>query len=266
MPPFAEVEGRFISRAGAPSGEAVSVASLQAMKAAGRPIAALTAYDALWAVYADRSGVEVVLVGDTLGLLVLGHRRIEDTTLDEMILHGRSVARGVRRALVVVDMPSGTYEVSADEARHNATRLVRESGAGVVKLEGGTQVAGAVRAVTRAGIPVFAHLTPHHEESENGLALSAQELERAGAVALVLVGVPSAIARRITDQLAIPTLGYRSGPYVDGQLAITPVLLGLVPPDEPQSGLYGQVGRTVIDAVASFADDVHSGRHEAVGR
>jgi 3-methyl-2-oxobutanoate hydroxymethyltransferase len=243
-------------------------ATLRARKAAGEPLTALTAYDYPTAVLVDRAGLDVILVGDSLGVMLLGHDRIEETTLDEMIHHCRAVTRGARRALVVGDMPFGTYEGTPGDAVSNAMRLVKEGGVDAVKLEGGAEIVPAIQAITTAGIPVFGHLSPAHvsdlvaslEARRAALAEAATTIEAAGACALVLVGLAPDDAAAVTHALrSIPTLGYRSGPQCDGQLLVTPYMLGLLPADAPEPGPYGALGAQLAESFARFRADVQSG-------
>jgi 3-methyl-2-oxobutanoate hydroxymethyltransferase len=248
--------------------ERILPATLRACKAAAEPLAALTAYDYPTAVLVDRAGLDVILVGDSLGVMLLGHDRIEATTLDEMIHHCRAVTRGARRALVVGDMPFGTYEGAPGDAVRNAIRLVKEGGVDAVKLEGGTEIVPAIQALTTARIPVFGHLAPAHvsdlaaspEARRAALAGAATAIEAAGACAVVLVGLAPDDAAAVTRALqSIPTLGYRSGPECDGQLLVTPYMLGLLPADAPEPGPYGALGAQLAEIFARFRADVQSG-------
>lgn len=230
-------------------------------KRKGRPIACLTAYDHPTAVLVDRAGADLILVGDSLGVMLLGHRSPEETTMEEMILHGRSVARGARDAMVVVDMPFGSYEVSAPEAARNAIRLVKETGAQAVKVEGGMAVLRAVEAMAAIPVTVVGHLGRGHlgHLAPDQAVDVAAALEGAGARAVVLVEVENALARRIREALEIPVIGYGSGPGLDGQLMVTPRLLGLLPADRPAPGPYGHLGRELQEAFVRFVRDVAEG-------
>lgn len=248
--------------------ERILPVTLRARKAAGEPLAALTAYDYPTAVLVDRAGLDVILVGDSLGVMLLGHDRIEETTLDEMIHHCRAVTRGARRALVVGDMPFGTYEGTPDDGVRNAIRLVQAGGVGAVKLEGGEEVVPAIRAITTARIPVFGHLSPAHvadvadspETCREALIEASTSIEAAGACAVVLVSLAPDDAAAVTRALrSIPTFGYRSGPGCDGQLFVTPYLLGLLPAEAPEPGPYGALGVQLAETFARFRADVRSG-------
>jgi 3-methyl-2-oxobutanoate hydroxymethyltransferase len=247
--------------------ERITPQTLRARKARAEPLAALTAYDYPTAKLVDRAGVDLVLVGDSLGTLLLGHERVEATSLEEMIHHCRAVARGTRRALVVGDMPFGTYEVTQVAAVENAVRLVKEGGVGAVKLEGGLEMVAAVRALTAARINAIGHLAPSHLPAEastpqarrEALVEAACALEDAGACALVLVGLDPEDAAVVTQSLVrIPSLGYQSGLGCDGQLLVTPYMLGMLPAENPQPGPYGALGSQLFDTFRRFCDDVRT--------
>jgi 3-methyl-2-oxobutanoate hydroxymethyltransferase len=224
----------------------VWVPDIARMKAARRPIAMLTAYDYPFARMLDRAGVDMLLVGDSLGMVVRG----EDTTLavttDEVVYHTRAVVRGRRRALVVADMPFLSYQVSAEDALRNAGRLIKEGGAEAVKLEGGTAIAGTVRRIAAIDVPVMGHigLTPQSVHRMGGhrvqgrrsgdepgcrerLIEDALAIEDAGAFAIVIEGVPPSLSREITLRLRIATIGIGAGPDCDGQVLVMHDMLGL---------------------------------------
>ncbi len=213
----------------------VTPQSLLAQKHQGTPITALTAYDYPTARLLDEAGVDLLLVGDSLAMAVLGHEDTLSVTMEEMLHHARAVRRGTRRAMLVVDMPYGSYQVSVEEAVRNALRMVKEAGAEAVKVEGGTAQVRCVEAMTRAEIPVMGHigLTPQSVHRMGGyrvqgrsegaaaeLRADAMALERAGAVALVLEGIPRELAAQITASLTIPTIGIGAGPECDGQILV----------------------------------------------
>src|ERR1700719_1888658 len=250
----------------------VRAPDLTLMKARGERIVMLTAYDATIARLLDRAGIDVLLVGDSLGQVILGLDTTIPVTLDAVIHHTRAVARGTSRALVVADMPFLTYQVSAEEALRNAARLFQEGGAAAVKLEGGRAVAAAVRRLTESGLPVMGHvgLTPQHvhrlggmrqqareEEAAQELILDALALEDAGAFAVVVEAVPDAVAEAVTSRLKIPTIGIGAGPHCDGQVLVSYDVLGLfdrfVPPFVKQ---YAQLGDTILRAAKSYAEEV----------
>lgn len=227
----------------------VTIATLQEMKRRGERIAALTAYDYSFASLLDRAGVDLVMVGDSLGMVVQGHATTLPVTLDDMVYHARCVARGASRALIVVDMPFLTFQVSKEETLRHAGRLMQEGGAQVVKLEGGVVMADTVRFLTERGIPVCGHigLTPQsvhqlggyrvqgrEEEAAARLRADARALEEAGASLIVLEAVPAALAKTITTELAIPTIGIGAGPDCDGQILVLYDMLGLYPRPIPK--------------------------------
>jgi 3-methyl-2-oxobutanoate hydroxymethyltransferase len=254
----------------------VTTLDLAEMKRAGRPIVMLTAYDALFASLLDRSGVDVILVGDSVATVLGGEETTLAATLDQMIYHGRMVRRGASSALVVVDLPFLTYQVSREEALRNAGRVLQETGAGAVKLEGGRSVAATVSALVEAGIPVMAHLgfTPQSVHSLGGPRIQGKQeaaadrliadsaaLEQAGAFALVLELIPAKLAERVTHSIAIPTIGIGAGPHCDGQVLVLPDMLGLNEGFNPKFlKRYAELGSSVREAVERFADEVRTGR------
>ena len=220
----------------------VTPQTLLAKKRDGHAITALTAYDYPTARLVDEAAIDMLLVGDSLAMAVLGHDDTLTVTMDEMLHHTRAVRRGVRRAMLVADMPFGSYQVSLEDTLRNALRFVKEAGAEAVKLEGGAAMAERVRALTAAQIPVVGHigLTPQSVhlmggykvqgrtvEAADGLLEDALELERAGAIAVVLEGIPRELAARITAALSVPTIGIGAGPECDGQILVVHDLMGL---------------------------------------
>jgi len=220
----------------------VTPQSLLAQKQSAAAITALTAYDYPTARLLDEAGIDVVLVGDSVGMAVLGHEDTLSVTMEEMLHHARAVRRAVQRALLVVDMPYGSYQVSVEETLRNGLRLVKEAGAEAVKLEGGAAQAERVRALTAAEIPVVGHigLTPQSFLREGGyrvqgrsdaaamrLCDDAVALEQAGAIAVVLEGIPRELAATITGLLRVPTIGIGAGPDCDGQILVFHDLFGL---------------------------------------
>ena len=253
----------------------IRVPDLVLMKERGERIVMLTAYDATMARLFDRAGVDLLLVGDSLGNVILGLDTTIPVTLDAMIHHTRAVTRGTNRALVVADMPFLTYQVSPEQAMQNAARLFQEGGAAAVKLEGGSPVAKTVRRLTQAGLPVMGHLglTPqyvHHlggmrqqarnDEAAQELITDALALEDAGAFALVLEAIPEVVAEAVTSRLKTPTIGIGAGPHCDGQVLVSYDVLGLfdtfVPPFAKQ---YAQVGQQILNAVSQYSEDVRQG-------
>src|SRR5437868_6070668 len=253
----------------------VRAPDLARMKERGERIVMLTAYDATMARLLDRAGIDVLLVGDSLGQVILGLDTMVPVTLDAVIHHTRAVTRGASRALVGADMPFLTYQVSAEEALRNAARLFQEAGAAAVKVEGGRPVAETVRRLTSAGLPVMGHvgLTPQHvhrlggmrqqarnEEAAQELLRDALALEDAGAFAIVLEAIPDAVARVVTSRLKIPTIGIGAGPHCDGQVLVSYDMLGLFDTFVPQFvRQYAQLGELIFDAARNYANDVREG-------
>jgi 3-methyl-2-oxobutanoate hydroxymethyltransferase len=265
----------------------VTIHELRRMKGAGEKIAVVTAYDSTSARLVDRGGVDVVLVGDSVGMVMQGHESTLPVTLEQMIYHCASVRRGLARtnsrAHLVGDMPFGSYQASPDEAVKAAMRLVAEGGVEAVKLEGGSDYVEVIRRMVRAGVPVMGHigLTPQSvhklggyvvqgKDAEQAQALlrDARSLEAAGCYAVVLECIPTELARIITGQLAIPTIGIGAGPSCDGQVLVLNDLLGLDDAFTPRfvkryaelgSEVRGAVGRYVAEVKASaFPADEHS--------
>jgi len=251
------------------------VPDLALMKHRGERIVMLTAYDVTMARLFDRAGIDVLLVGDSLGQVILGLETTIPVNLDAIIHHTCAVARGAQRALVVADMPFLTYQISTEQAMRNAARLFQEGGAAAIKLEGGRAIAETVKKLTAAGLPVMGHvgLTPQHvhrlggmrqqardDDAAQELILDAVALEDAGAIAVVLEAIPDAVAKAVTSRLCIPTIGIGAGPYCDGQVLVSYDVLGLfdefVPPFVKQ---YAQLGDLVLRAAKDYADDVRSG-------
>jgi 3-methyl-2-oxobutanoate hydroxymethyltransferase len=249
----------------------VTAPDFLAAKASGHRITMLTAYDYTMARLLDAAGVDCILVGDSLGMVVQGQPDALSVTLDEMIYHTRLVMRGVRRSLVITDLPFMTFQVSPQQALESAGRLVKESGAHGVKLEGGVRTAASVAAITLADIPVIGHigLTPQSvrrlggykvQRDEGRLLDDALALEAAGAFAVVVECVPSEVAQRITAALKIPTIGIGAGPHCDGQVLVTPDLLGLFNDLRPRFVKhYAELGEEVKRAVEEYCREVRDG-------
>jgi len=259
----------------------VRVPDLALMKKRGERIVMLTAYDATMARLFDRAGVDILLVGDSLGHVILGLDTTIEVTLEAVIHHTRAVTRGASRALVVADMPFFTYQVTAEQAMRNAARLFQEGLAAAIKLEGGRALADTVRRLTAAGLPVMGHLglTPQYlhrlggmrqqardEHALQELMLETQALEDAGAFAVVLEAIPDAAAEAVTARLHIPTIGIGAGPHCDGQVLVCYDLLGLfdafVPPFVKQ---YAHLGDEVVQAARTYADQVRQGVYPEAG-
>ena len=257
----------------------VRVPDLIRKKKRREKIATLTAYDATMARILDRAGVDILLVGDSLGTVILGHTSTIPVTLDAMIHHTRAVANGTSRALLVADLPFLTYQVSLEEAVRNAGRLIQEGGAAAVKLEGGEAVVDRVQRLSEIGIAVMGHigLTPQSEHRLGGyrmvgkteqeaqrLMRDARMLEQAGAFALVLECIPAEVAATITDELKIPTIGIGAGPYCDGQVLVSYDAFGLF--DEFQPSFvkrYAQMAEEMEAAARRYIADVQEGRFPA---
>ena len=251
----------------------ITLADLQKMKAAGERIAMITAYDFPSARIADRAGVPLLLVGDSLGMVVLGHDTTLPVTLDDMIRHAGAVVRGSETALVVCDLPFLTYASEAD-AVTSVRRIMQETGAQAVKLEGGAPILPIVRRLTELGVPVMGHLgfTP---QSQNQLGVKVQArdvvgarqllkdakaLEAAGAFAVVLELVPAALARAVSARLTIPTIGIGAGVGCDGQVQVWHDLLGLFDGKAPKHARrYAEIGTAIEAAVAAYVADVRAG-------
>lgn len=253
----------------------VSVHDLRAHKERGERFAMLTAYDYLTAQVLDEAGIPVLLVGDSLGMVVLGHESTVPVTVDEMLHHTRAVRRGARRAIVVGDMPFMSYHVSDEEAMRNAGRFLAEGGATAVKLEGGGHVVELTQRMTSAGIPVMGHLglTPQSVNQLGGFKVQGREdaaadrlvddavgLAEAGAFAIVVEAVPADLGRRVTEAVDVPTIGIGAGPATDGQVMVVSDLLGLTGGRLPRFVKpYADLRSVVTDAAKSFSAEVANG-------
>ena len=245
------------------------------MKRAGEKIPMVTAYDYTAARIADAAGIPIILVGDSLGMVVLGYDSTIPVTMDDMVRHGRMVSRGASEALVVVDLPFMAYQVDAAEALRNAGRLMQEGGAHTVKMEGGVAIADTVRRMVDAGVPVMGHigLTPQSVNALGGYRVQgrtraaarkllddALALQDAGAYSVVLECVPSPLARVITQRLTIPTIGIGAGPDCDGQVQVFHDMLGLFTDFVPKHARrYANLGDDMGSAFRQYAEDVQSG-------
>lgn len=250
----------------------VTTLRLIEMMRSGTPIAALTAYDALTAAIFDRAGIDVLLVGDSVGNVVQGHDTTIPVTLEHMIYHTQAVVRTVDRALVVTDMPFMTYQVSPREAFRNAGRLMKEAGSGAVKLEGGQRVVEAVQLMTENGIPVMGHLglTPQSihqfgsykergatQEEADQIKRDAEALQAAGAFSIVLEKVPADLAKEVTALVDIPTIGIGAGPDCDGQILVWADMLGVTTEFRPRFvRRYAELAEAMTTAVGSYVKDV----------
>lgn len=240
----------------------------------GTPIAELTAYDYPWARAADTAGIDIVLVGDSLGMVVLGHPDTVSVTMEEMIHHTKAVVRGVANALVITDMPFGSYNSSIPAAINNATRILKEGRADAVKLEGGVSMAKTVAAIVQAGIPVQGHigLTPQTATSLGGFKVQgksaqaakqliedAKALEEAGSFSIVLEAIPAPLAEHITRAVAIPTIGIGAGPGCDGQVLVIHDLVGLYDRFTPKFvKQYARINEPIAAALAQYKSEVEN--------
>lgn len=253
----------------------ITLTTLNNMKKNGEKIVALTAYDYPFAQMVDESGVHMILVGDSLGMVVQGHSSTLPVTMDEIIYHTRIVARAAKHAMVVGDMPFMSYQASTKDAIANAGRFLKETEASAIKLEGGAAVKDTIKAISDAGIPVQAHigLTPQSvhkmggykvQRDEERLMADALDVEAAGAFSVVLEGIPSDIAAKITEALSIPTIGIGAGPHCDGQILVLHDMLGLTEKYLPKFvKTYASLGQTVRQAVREYAAEVQAGQFPA---
>jgi len=236
-------------------------------------ITMVTAYDYPSALLADKAGIDIVFVGDSLGMVVYGDDNTLNVTMEQMVFHTRAVAKAVKRALVLADMPFGSYEVSVEEGVKNALRLIR-AGAQAVKIEGGADHEKLVRKLVRMGIPVMGHtgLTPQRylrlggykitgesEEEIEEILRDARALERAGAFAVVLEFVLADVAKLVTEEVSIPTIGIGAGPHVDGQVLVWHDLLGIYESSPPFAKRYAELGRAVLEALRQYNREVKAG-------
>ena len=258
---------------GASTGRRVTVRDIAAAKARGEKWPMLTAYDALTAGIFDQAGIPVLLVGDSAAMVVYGHDTTIPVTVDDLIPLTAAVVRGTRRALVVADLPFGSYQASPGAALSAATRFLKETGAHAVKLEGGERSLAQTEALVQAGIPVMAHLglTPQSVNAFGGyrvqgrgedgehLLHDAKVLQAAGAFSVVLECVPEALAARVTEALTIPTIGIGAGPGCDAQVLVWQDMAGLSPRTAKFVKKYADLTTVLSDAATAFADDVTSG-------
>lgn len=251
------------------------------MKQSGERIAMLTAYDYLVARYLDQVGIDIILVGDSLGNVVHGYDTTLPVTVDDMIYHAKAVKRAVKNALIVVDMPFMSFQSSLDEAVKNAGRIMKEVGVGAVKLEGGSYIADIVRHLVRIGIPVMGHLglTPQainkfgtyevrakDPDEAAELLRDAKVLEEAGAFAIVLEKIPAGLARKVSASVSIPTIGIGAGPHCDGQVLVVYDMLGLTEEFQPRFvRRYEELAETMRKAFAVYIADVKGGKFPSKG-
>ena len=253
----------------------VTVKSLQEMKDNDEKISMLTSYDFTLAGIVDKSGIDVILVGDSASNIMAGHETTLPITLDQMIYHASSVIRAVERALVVVDLPFGTYQSDSQAALESAIRIMKESGSHAVKLEGGKQIKDSIKRIIKAGIPVMGHLglTPQsiykfgtytvrakEEKEAKQLIEDAHLLEKIGCFAIVLEKVPSELAKRVAKEINIPIIGIGAGGNVDGQVLVLHDLIGMTKEFNPRFlRRYMNLHDDIITAISSFSEDIKSG-------
>jgi 3-methyl-2-oxobutanoate hydroxymethyltransferase len=254
----------------------ITTTDVRDMKRRGEKIVMMTAYDYPTARLVEEGGADLILVGDTLGMVVLGYDSTLPVTMDDMIHHTKAVVRGSQRAMVVGDMPFMSYQTGWQEAMVNAARFMKEAGCGAVKLEGGVRSAEIVHKLVEAGIPVMGHigLTPQSVNQLGGFKVQgktpaaavqlmhdAQALEQAGAFAIVLETIPAPLAELLTQRLSVPTIGIGAGVHCDGQVQVFHDMLGMFDAFRPKhAGRYAEVGAMIRDAVARYAADVRAGR------
>ncbi len=258
------------------SDKPVSVTDIVRMKKLGQPIAMLTAYDYYTARFLDECGIDGVLVGDSANMVFYGEETTLSITVDQMVYHTRAVANAVKHALVIADMPFMSYQVNPDEALRNAGSFLKEAGAAAVKLEGGLAMAPTIKRIVEAGIPVMGHigLVPQSvhrfggysvqgktDEAQHYLLESAQALAEAGCFSMVLESIPAGLAAKISESIAIPTIGIGAGIGCDGQILVTNDLLGLFPDFRPKFvRRYADLAATMKEAFTKYRDDVRAKR------
>lgn len=259
--------------------EKVTIVDLQRKKEGGEAITMLTAYDYPTGLLVDQAGIDIILVGDSLAMVVLGREKTVSVTMEEMLHHCRAVAQGAKNALLVGDMPFMSYQADVSEAVRNAGRFLKEGAMDVVKLEGGRALAPTVRAIVDAGIPVMGHigLTPQSISQLGGYRVQGKDvaaakaliddalaLEQAGAFGLILEAIPSPVTEIITDQLRIPTIGIGAGPHCDGQVLVIHDLIGLFDRFRPKFvKQYANVFGAIAEALRRYREDVVSGAFPA---
>ena len=253
----------------------ITVKSLQEMKDSGEKISMLTSYDYTTAGIVDKSGIDVILVGDSASNIMAGHETTLPITLDQMIYHASSVIRAVKRALVVVDLPFGTYQSDSQAALESAIRIMKESGSHAVKLEGGKQIKDSIKRIINAGIPVMGHLglTPQsiykfgtytvrakEEEEAKQLLSDAKYLEKIGCFSIVLEKVPSSLAEKVTKEINIPIIGIGAGNKVDGQVLVLHDLIGMTKEFNPRFlRRYMNLHDDMINAISNYSKDIKKG-------
>ncbi|MEK7306336.1 MAG: 3-methyl-2-oxobutanoate hydroxymethyltransferase [Nitrospirota bacterium] len=254
----------------------ITIQDIQKKKREGKRISMLTSYDFPFAQIVDEAGIDIILVGDSLGVVVQGRENTLSVTMDEMIYHTMMVSRGVKNSLIIGDMPFMSYQAGIEDAVRNAGRFLKEGGAAAIKLEGGSNIADIIASISRAGIPVMGHigLTPQSVHSMGGfkvqgkgaeaaerLVSDAKVVEHAGAFSVLLEGIPMELARRITEGLSIPTVGIGAGPFCDGQVMVLHDLLGLFDRFVPKFvRRYAELKKVSLESIRRYKDDVESGK------
>jgi 3-methyl-2-oxobutanoate hydroxymethyltransferase len=275
-------ESHYAAEAAEKAGSAskkLTAPDIRSRKSTGTPIVAVTAYDVLMARLIDAAGVDIVLVGDSLGMVFQGLSNTLPVTLDEVCYHGRAVARAKLHAHLVGDMPFMSYQVSVPQAVESAGKMLKEGAFESVKLEGGADMAEQVRSITRSGIPVMGHLGLQPQsvhllggfkvqartaETTAKILADARALEQAGVYAIVLEAVPPDVARQVTGAVTVPTIGIGAGPHCNGQILVCTDLLGLSPAPGPKfAKRYAELGADAVEAVRRFATDVRAGAFPA---
>ena len=252
----------------------ISVNQIREKKTKSEPLVMLTCYDYSTARILDDAGIELLLVGDSLGTVMLGYESTIPVTMDDIVHHTKAVVRGSKKAMVVADMPFLSYQVNREEALYNAGRLIQEGGAGAVKMEGGENIASIIKSITSAGIPVMAHLglTPQYIHALGGYRIQGKSVdsavrlyqdalavEQAGAFALVLETVPTLVAAHISKAIKIPTIGIGAGAGCDGQVQVVHDILGSFLDFKPKHARrYANLAKTITEAVTTYRDDVIS--------
>ena len=256
----------------------MTVSKLWKMKEKGEKITMTTAYDYPTALLVDKAGLDMILVGDSVGMVVLGYENPVPVTVDDIIHHTKAVVKGAKTPMIVADMPFMSYHISPEETKRNAAHLIQEGGADAVKLEGGREVAPMVKALVDVGIPVQAHIGLMPQRASVGGAFKVQgkdaktakeilddalELEDAGAFSVVIEFVTAEAAQLITENLKMPTIGIGAGPYCDGQILLSHDLLGFYDSQPPFVKLYADLNKTITDAFKAYRDDVRASKYPA---
>lgn len=249
----------------------MNVPEFASAKSHGRKLTVLTAYDYLWASILDEAGIDALLVGDSLGMVVQGHTSTLPVTLDQMIYHGEIVARAAKKCLVIVDLPFMSYQVSTRQAIRSAGRVLKETGCGAVKLEGGVHQAKTIERLSECDLPVMAHIGMQPQSvrkygkmsavqrNEQQLLADAVAAEKAGAFSIVLELMPAEIARKITETVNIPTIGIGAGPHCDGQVLVTPDMFGVSGFKPKFMKLFADLRTSILSGTKEYIDEVRAG-------